>query len=221
MSPKTVHVVMKHVQSMSSSLNLVRRYGNLASGYESYMLVAQKVSSLRSTGDGMDSEAGNGGSRDNGNGNDIGTGGGKYSDDGGGGSSGEGIYVMKHVQSMSSSLNLVRRYGNLASGELSHSSIDPLEDRQCYLLNSLCWVHPNIPNAIANLLSSLASNLGIHRADEPIVCFMTSYSGVSGDGGEMGKAKSLSTSASDGNASSVSNASVSSDGTRYAGYSCS
>ncbi|GKG25692.1 hypothetical protein Tco_0398838, partial [Tanacetum coccineum] len=29
---------MKHVQSMSSSVTPVRRYGNPASGYESYML---------------------------------------------------------------------------------------------------------------------------------------------------------------------------------------
>ncbi|GKF61106.1 hypothetical protein Tco_0181160 [Tanacetum coccineum] len=31
---------MKHVQSMSSSVTPVRRYGNPASGYESYMLAA-------------------------------------------------------------------------------------------------------------------------------------------------------------------------------------
>ncbi|GKE63891.1 hypothetical protein Tco_1514258, partial [Tanacetum coccineum] len=60
--------------------NLLRG-GSLASG----------VSSLRSTGGGMNSEAGNGGSGDNGNGNDVGTCGGKCSDDGGGGSGGEGI----------------------------------------------------------------------------------------------------------------------------------
>ncbi|GKC60428.1 hypothetical protein Tco_1088026 [Tanacetum coccineum] len=35
----TVPVVMKHVQSMSSSVTLVRRYSNPASGYESCMLV--------------------------------------------------------------------------------------------------------------------------------------------------------------------------------------
>ncbi|GJY97504.1 hypothetical protein Tco_0514414 [Tanacetum coccineum] len=34
----TVPVVMKPVQSMSSSVTPVRRYGNPASGYESYML---------------------------------------------------------------------------------------------------------------------------------------------------------------------------------------
>ncbi|GKE18161.1 hypothetical protein Tco_1425738 [Tanacetum coccineum] len=34
-----VHVVMKPVQSMSSSVIPVRRYGNPASGYKSYMLV--------------------------------------------------------------------------------------------------------------------------------------------------------------------------------------
>ncbi|GJY57055.1 hypothetical protein Tco_0456170 [Tanacetum coccineum] len=34
----TVLVVMKPVQSMSSLMTPVRRYGNLASGYESYML---------------------------------------------------------------------------------------------------------------------------------------------------------------------------------------
>ncbi|GKG42555.1 hypothetical protein Tco_0476853, partial [Tanacetum coccineum] len=38
MSLTTVPVVMKHVQSMSSSVTPVRRYGNPASGYESYML---------------------------------------------------------------------------------------------------------------------------------------------------------------------------------------
>ncbi|GKA52602.1 hypothetical protein Tco_0745917 [Tanacetum coccineum] len=35
----TVPIVMKPVQSMSSSVTPVRRYGNHASGYESYMLV--------------------------------------------------------------------------------------------------------------------------------------------------------------------------------------
>ncbi|GKE38019.1 hypothetical protein Tco_1461424, partial [Tanacetum coccineum] len=34
----TIPVVMKPVQSMSSSMTLVRRYGNPASEYESYML---------------------------------------------------------------------------------------------------------------------------------------------------------------------------------------
>ncbi|GJT57418.1 hypothetical protein Tco_0992472 [Tanacetum coccineum] len=34
----TVHVVMKPVQLMSSSMTPVRRYGNPASRYESYML---------------------------------------------------------------------------------------------------------------------------------------------------------------------------------------
>ncbi|GJU96639.1 hypothetical protein Tco_1321395 [Tanacetum coccineum] len=34
----TVLVVMKPVQSMSSSMTPVRRYGNPGSGYESYML---------------------------------------------------------------------------------------------------------------------------------------------------------------------------------------
>ncbi|GJR31857.1 hypothetical protein Tco_1108089 [Tanacetum coccineum] len=34
----TVPVVMKPVQSMSSSVTPMRRYGNPASGYESYML---------------------------------------------------------------------------------------------------------------------------------------------------------------------------------------
>ncbi|GKC47204.1 hypothetical protein Tco_1064926 [Tanacetum coccineum] len=33
-----IPVVMKHVQSMLSSVTLVRRYGNPASGHESYML---------------------------------------------------------------------------------------------------------------------------------------------------------------------------------------
>nr|GEY04269.1 hypothetical protein [Tanacetum cinerariifolium] len=153
MRSTTVHVVTKHVQSVSSSVNPVRRYGNLASGYEFYMLAthselpnstqwivpkplrklrppdpivvqshsgtvyprpicqpfdisesacpehnllrggnsASEVSSLRSTGDGIDSEAGNGSSGENSNGTDMGTGGGKCSDDGGGGSGGEGI----------------------------------------------------------------------------------------------------------------------------------
>ncbi|GKA00276.1 hypothetical protein Tco_0672826 [Tanacetum coccineum] len=36
----TVPVVTKHVQSMLSSVTLMRRYGNPASGYESYMLAA-------------------------------------------------------------------------------------------------------------------------------------------------------------------------------------
>ncbi|GJX41675.1 hypothetical protein Tco_0256665 [Tanacetum coccineum] len=36
----TVHVVPKHVQSMSPSVIPVRRCGNPASGYESYMLAA-------------------------------------------------------------------------------------------------------------------------------------------------------------------------------------
>ncbi|GJR54520.1 hypothetical protein Tco_1405041 [Tanacetum coccineum] len=35
---RTMFYVMKHVQSMSSSVTPVRRYGNLASEYESYML---------------------------------------------------------------------------------------------------------------------------------------------------------------------------------------
>ncbi|GJV61734.1 hypothetical protein Tco_1467834 [Tanacetum coccineum] len=34
----TILVVIKHVQSMSSSVTPVRRYGNPTSGYESYML---------------------------------------------------------------------------------------------------------------------------------------------------------------------------------------
>ncbi|GJX45895.1 hypothetical protein Tco_0262571 [Tanacetum coccineum] len=50
-----------------------------------------RMSSLRSTGGGMNSEDGSGGSGDNGNSNDACTGGGKCSDDGGGGSGGEGI----------------------------------------------------------------------------------------------------------------------------------
>ncbi|GKE52087.1 hypothetical protein Tco_1487243 [Tanacetum coccineum] len=154
----TVPVVMKPMQSMSSSVTPVRLYGNLASGYESYMLAvhnelpnstqqnvakplgkrrpsdpiavqshsetvyprpiweavelsptsyldvgafghnllrggnsASGMSSLRSTGGGMNSESGSGGSGDDGNGNDLGTDGGKYGDDGGGGSGGEGI----------------------------------------------------------------------------------------------------------------------------------
>ncbi|GKF77059.1 hypothetical protein Tco_0229529, partial [Tanacetum coccineum] len=33
-----IPVVMKHVQAMSSSVTPVRRYGNPASGYESYIL---------------------------------------------------------------------------------------------------------------------------------------------------------------------------------------
>ncbi|GJX70000.1 hypothetical protein Tco_0307171 [Tanacetum coccineum] len=52
---------------------------------------ASRVSFLQSTGGGMDSEAGSGGSGDDGNGNYVGTCGGKCSDDGGGGSGGEGI----------------------------------------------------------------------------------------------------------------------------------
>ncbi|GKG28094.1 hypothetical protein Tco_0406421, partial [Tanacetum coccineum] len=39
MSLTTVPIVMKHVQSMSSSVTPVRRYGNPASGSESYMLI--------------------------------------------------------------------------------------------------------------------------------------------------------------------------------------
>nr|GEZ93727.1 hypothetical protein [Tanacetum cinerariifolium] len=118
MSPTTVLVVTKHVQSMSSSVTPMRRYGNPASGYESYMLAA-------------------------------------------------------HSELPNSTQWIVPKpFGKLS--ELSHSSIDPLEGHWCYLLNSLCWVHPNIPNAIANLLGSLASDRGIHRADEPIVCSMTS-----------------------------------------------
>ncbi|GKF45912.1 hypothetical protein Tco_0135714 [Tanacetum coccineum] len=38
MSLTTVPVVMKPMQSMSSSVTPVRQYGNPASGYESYML---------------------------------------------------------------------------------------------------------------------------------------------------------------------------------------
>ncbi|GKF25349.1 hypothetical protein Tco_0081243, partial [Tanacetum coccineum] len=52
---------------------------------------ASRMSSLQSTGGGMNSEAGSGGSGDDGNGNNVGTGGGKCSDDGGGSSGGEGI----------------------------------------------------------------------------------------------------------------------------------
>ncbi|GKB48983.1 hypothetical protein Tco_0899736 [Tanacetum coccineum] len=58
----------------------VLRGGNSASG----------VSSLRSTGGGINSEAGSGGSGDDGNGNDVGTCGGKCSGDGGGGNGGDG-----------------------------------------------------------------------------------------------------------------------------------
>ncbi|GKF40595.1 hypothetical protein Tco_0123937 [Tanacetum coccineum] len=47
------------------------------------------MSSLRSTGGGMNTKTGSDGSSDDGNGNDVGTGGGKCSDDGGGGSGGE------------------------------------------------------------------------------------------------------------------------------------
>ncbi|GJZ17081.1 hypothetical protein Tco_0553204 [Tanacetum coccineum] len=61
--------------------NLLRG-GNSASG----------ISSLRSTGGGMDSETGGGGSGDDGNGNDVGTGGGKCSDNSGGGSGGVAAY---------------------------------------------------------------------------------------------------------------------------------
>ncbi|GKC76477.1 hypothetical protein Tco_1127251, partial [Tanacetum coccineum] len=49
-----------------------------------------RVSSLRSTGGGINSEVGSGGSGDDGNGNDMGTYGGKCSDDGGGGNDGDG-----------------------------------------------------------------------------------------------------------------------------------
>ncbi|GJV41934.1 hypothetical protein Tco_1420374 [Tanacetum coccineum] len=52
---------------------------------------ASRVSSLRSTSGGTDSEAGSGGSGDYSNGNDVGTSDGKCSDDGGGSSDGEGI----------------------------------------------------------------------------------------------------------------------------------
>ncbi|GKC69390.1 hypothetical protein Tco_1115273 [Tanacetum coccineum] len=48
------------------------------------------MSSLRSTGGGMNSETHSSGSGDDGNGNDVGTSGGKCSDDGGGGSGGSG-----------------------------------------------------------------------------------------------------------------------------------
>ncbi|GJX92911.1 hypothetical protein Tco_0347497 [Tanacetum coccineum] len=121
MSLTTVPVVMKPVQSMSSSVTPVRRYGNPASGKlghssidpleglgaavelspTSYLDVgavrhkllrggnlASGMSSLRSTGDGMNSKTGSGGSGNDGNGNDMGTCGGKCSDDGGGGSGG-------------------------------------------------------------------------------------------------------------------------------------
>ncbi|GKD56680.1 hypothetical protein Tco_1290067, partial [Tanacetum coccineum] len=50
------------------------------------------MSSLRSTGGGMNIEAGSGGSGDDSNGNDVGTCGGKCSDDGGGGSGGATTY---------------------------------------------------------------------------------------------------------------------------------
>ncbi|GJS81882.1 hypothetical protein Tco_0748423 [Tanacetum coccineum] len=50
------------------------------------------MSSLRSTGGGMNSETGSDGSGDDGNGNDVGTGGGKCSYDGGGGSGGAAAY---------------------------------------------------------------------------------------------------------------------------------
>ncbi|GKF67773.1 hypothetical protein Tco_0197452 [Tanacetum coccineum] len=95
------------------SMKLAHRYGDPASKYlgaavklspTSYLDVravrhnllrggnsTSGVSSLRSTGGGMNSEAGSGGSGDDGNGNDMGTGGGKCSNDGGGGSGGEGI----------------------------------------------------------------------------------------------------------------------------------
>ncbi|GJR01008.1 hypothetical protein Tco_0523992 [Tanacetum coccineum] len=54
--------------------------------------LASKVSSLRSTGGGMNSEAGSGGSGDDGNGNDVGKCGVNVVDDGGGG------IVMMEVQ---------------------------------------------------------------------------------------------------------------------------
>ncbi|GKG54837.1 hypothetical protein Tco_0562824, partial [Tanacetum coccineum] len=48
------------------------------------------MSSLWSTGGGMNSDASSRGSGGDGNGNDVGTGGGQYSDDDRGGSGGEG-----------------------------------------------------------------------------------------------------------------------------------
>nr|GEU37986.1 hypothetical protein [Tanacetum cinerariifolium] len=40
----------------------------------------------------------------------------------------------------------------LKLSKLGHYNIDPSKGRRCYLLNSLCRVYPNIPNAIADLI---------------------------------------------------------------------
>ncbi|GKB48204.1 hypothetical protein Tco_0898957, partial [Tanacetum coccineum] len=68
-----------HLDVRAVRHNLLRG-GNSASG----------MSSLWSTGGGINSETGSDGSGDDGNGNDVSTGGGKCSDDGGGGNGGDG-----------------------------------------------------------------------------------------------------------------------------------
>ncbi|GKE34885.1 hypothetical protein Tco_1454207 [Tanacetum coccineum] len=83
--PRSIRAVVELSPTSYLGVGAVRhnllRCGNSALG----------MSSLWSTGSGINTEAGSGGSGDDGNGNDVDTGSGKCSDDGGGGSGGEGI----------------------------------------------------------------------------------------------------------------------------------
>nr|GEW29162.1 hypothetical protein [Tanacetum cinerariifolium] len=55
----------------------------------------------------------------------------------------------------------------LKLSKLGHSSIDSFQGRRCYLFNNLYWVYSDIPNSIADLLSSLAYSLGIQSERIP------------------------------------------------------
>ncbi|GJY61193.1 hypothetical protein Tco_0461850 [Tanacetum coccineum] len=113
-------------------------------------------------------------------------------------------------------------YGQLPAAarslKLSHPSIDPFKGHRCYLLNSLSRVYPNISNPIADLLGSLSSDLGPRstpnlfrggsvisglsvlrsedsncKGGDEVGSGNGDDSGVSGDGGGVVKARSVTT----------------------------
>ncbi|GKD38257.1 hypothetical protein Tco_1258464 [Tanacetum coccineum] len=126
----TVPVVMKPMQSMSSLVTPVRRYGNLASGYESYMLAVHSELP-NSTQRNVHKPLGKRGPLDP-------------------------IVVQSHSKTV-----YPRRIHQLF--EITKSTYP-----------DLCRVYTKIPNAIADLLGSLTSDIGIRSADKPIICSMTS-----------------------------------------------
>nr|GFC40111.1 hypothetical protein [Tanacetum cinerariifolium] len=127
---------------------------------------------------------------------------------------------MKSVQPMSLSMTPMKRYDNpesrcesympAAHGELPNSIPltvpKPLEKLKPHAPSTtyLYWVYPDIPNAIADLLDSLTSDLGIQSADKPIVCSMTSrMSSLLSTGGGMNINAGSSGSGGDGNGNDV------------------